>query len=155
MSQISLTGGHILEFDEADRTLVESYSWCAAKRTTAHKITWYAVAHVPGSGKHGKNILLHRLLTNAPRNKNVDHWDGNGLNNRRINLRICGQDQNVANSRPRPGREGLKGIRTLPSGRFRATAARVHLGVFDTSLQAAAAYNSFMQQKYGEFARLN
>lgn len=143
-----LTGGHILEFDDADADLVLSYSWCAAQRRN----TFYAVAHVPGSGRKGKNILLHKLLTGTTTEQHVDHRDGNGLNCRRYNLRRATRSQNQANQRTQAGREGLRGTEKLPGGRIRARIHNQILGIFDTVEEALLVRDAAMREKYGEFA---
>lgn len=75
------------EFDDEDAPIVTSYRWHLLKRRK--------VFYVRGT-VDGKMILLHRHLTKAPAGMTVDHIDGNPLNNRRVNLRVCTREENVA-----------------------------------------------------------
>ena len=71
-----------------------------------NKIKWYAhfersKIYVIGNIKNDKPIKLHRLIMDCPKNMQVDHIDGNGLNNLRNNLRICTNQQNAWNRKKR------------------------------------------------------
>lgn len=44
-----------------------------------------------------KKISMHRLIMNAPKGMEVDHLNGDGLDNRKINLRICSHSENTKN----------------------------------------------------------
>ena len=73
--------------DDNDYERVIKYKW---------HYNWfgYAVGKV-----NGKRILLHRFILNAPKDKVVDHINGNTLDNRRSNLRLCSVKENVRNCR--------------------------------------------------------
>jgi hypothetical protein len=85
----------------------------------------------------------------------VDHINGNGLDNRRCNLRICTPAQNGLNSRPRvDGKSRFKGV--FPHGdRWRAKVGGRHLGLFDDEVEAAKARDRLARKLHGKFARLN
>jgi hypothetical protein len=85
---IPLTQGKFAIVDAADYEWLSQYKWFVKKR----KNTSYAE-----SKKKGKTVKMHRLITGAPPHLFVDHIDHNGLNNRRSNLRLCTQQQNVYN----------------------------------------------------------
>lgn len=101
---------------------------------------------------------MHRLVMKAPKGTEIDHVNGNTLDNRKSNLRFCTHSQNSGNQpkhhkTPWP----YKGIRG-PRGkhkRWEAHCANVHLGFFPTAEEAALAYNEAAKKRWGTFARLN
>lgn len=145
--RISLTQGQTAVVDLVDWPAVSQYRWCADKR----KYTFYAKAD-------GGKTRLHKLL--AP-GKEIDHKDGDGLNNRRSNLRDVSGSQNQANRRVSSNNKtGFKGVRkNIRDGRFRARIKihgnRLSLGTYETPEQAAHAYDTAAKELHGEFARLN
>ena len=108
-----------------------------------------------------RTVYMHRQLVGARSGEQVDHRDGDGLNNRRANLRGCNQSQNFANRVVLPVKVSpYRGVYPARNGRgWRAQAkARghtVHLGTFTTPEAAARAYDCFAVQTWGEFARPN
>lgn len=98
---------------------------------------------------------MHRML--MPGVPRVDHWDHDGLNNQRYNLRPASHAQNIANSRKRVNnRSPFKGVRfRVDKESWQARLGQQHLGYFVTAKEAAAAYDRAAIQKYGEFATLN
>jgi hypothetical protein len=105
-----------------------------------------------------RNVLLHRFLTAASSGECVDHANGDKLDNRRKNLRLCDYRENNRNSRPK-GASGFKGVNQTKWGkweaRIRTDKERLHLGYFDTAEQAATAYDAAAIIHHGTFARLN
>ena len=104
------------------------------------------------------NELLHRTLARAQKGCVVDHIDGDKLNNRLSNLRICTHSENMRNRKMSFSNiSGLKGVEPTKSGTFRAT-IRVNkvihrLGTFATAEAAHAAYCEASARLHGEFAR--
>jgi hypothetical protein len=146
--RIVLSEGYCTELDYADVRFLEGRKWSALKASGGHI---YAIGNKRGE----KPILLHRLLTNAPKGMVVDHRDGKGLNNRRANLRVCTQSQNLAN-RPRchDGSTRFKGVHKAHGG-FRAAimvAGLTHrLGLCTTAEEAANAYAKAAIRLRGDF----
>lgn len=102
---------------------------------------------------------LHRVLT-GEEGEHVDHVNGDGLDNRRKNLRPATRSQNGANRRrPSNNTTGYKGVILRSSGRWQAQivvgGGKLSLGQFDTREDAARAYNVAALAAWGEFAQLN
>ena len=101
---------------------------------------------------------MHREILNSPRGSQVDHINGNGLDNRRQNLRICSFKQNHLNSRPKNGGR-FKGVFITPAGNWTAkigfNGRLIHLGTFNKIEIAALEYDKAAKILFGEFARLN
>lgn len=103
---------------------------------------------------------MHRLILNAPDHVRVDHRNGDGLDNRRDNLRYATTSQNCGNQRVgRNNTSGYKGVTPRPSGKWRARIMYQrqcqHLGEYETKEDAARAYNEAALRLFGPFARLN
>lgn len=106
--------------------------------------------------------MLHRVIMNAPAGMEVDHIDGDGLNCRRYNLRICTRSQNRMNQRVRitPKLSIYKGVtfdksRDKWCARIKYFGVTRNLGRFEHETDAAIAYNVAASKTFGEFARLN
>lgn len=148
---VPLTRGLEAILDAADAGLVVRGSWAAL-------VTPHGHAYAQRSGSAGApTVLMHRLILAAQPGQIVDHIDGDGLNNRRSNLRLCTHRQNMCNQVvSRRNRLGIKGV-SLDRGRYKAkitTAERtIHLGSYDTPEEAKAAYMGAAKALFGEFAR--
>jgi hypothetical protein len=105
-----------------------------------------------------KHKYLCRVLMDCPAHLEVDHIDGNTLNNSRSNLRIVTSQQNKANTILRKGSIGHKGV--IRHGRgYKATIThnykQIYLGIFDTHEEAVTAYKLKADELRGEFALHN
>jgi hypothetical protein len=151
MALLCLTQGFSALIDGEDVSLVSGYRWHAY--VTARGTVYVKRSEGPRAAR--RTIYLHRQLLGFPDGV-VDHANGDGLDNRRANLRVCSQGQNLANTGPRPtNRTGFKGVFPEKGGRFRASAAGRYIGCFDTAVDAALAHDERVSSIYGEFARLN
>ncbi len=149
MKQIPLPNGMIALVDDEDYERVSAHRW----RAKQGRKTWYV---------RSRRLLLHRLILeltgSTPR---VDHKDGNGLNNTRLNLRRATASQNQRNRGPTvANKSGYKGV-YRPTNRRRWTAGikdkdrTLYLGTFESPEDAARAYDAKARELYGEFARTN
>ena len=159
---IQLTRGFEATVDDEDAELVLSSrrKWfTACGRRKSDPQVYYALRHRDYPGQH---ILMHRLILDAPEDMEVDHIDGNGLNNRRSNLRLATKSQNAINRRVnRPNKSSrFRGVCwNRKSERWQASirtkGKSVYLGLFEREEDAAAAYDEFAAKEFGEFAVLN
>lgn len=144
--------------DQADASRVLAHRWYACVRASG---TAYAVGRVAG-----KTTMLHRFLLNASAGEILDHINGDGLDNRRANLRFCTKTENNRNRAVnRCSRSGLKGVqfsayrlatnRKPWVARIKTGGRVMKLGYFKTPAEAAAAYNAAAVRLFGSFARLN
>ena len=116
--------------------------------------------HVRVSGKSKEGFtFLHQLLLQT---RWIDHADGDTLNNRRSNLRLCTNQQNQFNQKPRSNTASkYKGVTVLwnkPNPYYASihlNGTKIHLGVFAVEKEAALAYNEAATEYFGDFARIN
>jgi len=122
----------------------------------------YAVGELKIGHKKTKKVYMHRLIMRAPKGKLVDHGNGDGLDNRRANLRLATRSQNMMNRSKTKKKTSSRYIGVcFDKGckRWRA-AIRVrhkqrHLGSFKSEIAAACAYDNAARKYHKEFARLN
>lgn len=104
---------------------------------------------------------MHRVITNCPKNKQIDHKNHNGLDNRLCNLRICSQSENLRNGRSRKNSSSrFKGVSQYkPENRWQTyiweNGKNQYLGHFDNEIDAAIAYDVVAKELFGEFANCN
>ena len=154
MKKIPLTQGKFALIDNRDYWLVRQFKWCAHK---ARRV-WYASTNIRMCGVR-KVVKMHRLLAGFPP-FDIDHKNGDGLDNQRRNLRPATRSQNQANCGPRQhNTSGYKGV--CWDNRQKKWLARVqfcgkerYLGRFANLKNAAAAYKKATTQLNGEFARI-
>lgn len=151
MAELRLPSGHIAIIDDVDLPLTHGYRWHADKR----KNTIYVRGRKIGFYRSG--VYLHKVLTGAD---NTDHKDGNGLNNRRSNLRVCTQQQNCLNAGKKRRGKRFKGVyfredRQKWWAQLYVGGRSFFGGHHDTEESAALAYNNLAREHHGDFARLN
>lgn len=153
--EVPLTKGYVAIVDDADYNEITRWKWSYSGG--------YAVRKVQ-TERGTKSLGMHQQLMGTPAGMVTDHINGDKLDNRRSNLRVCTYGQNTAN-RPadRDNKHSpYKGV-TLRKGRkanpwsawITSGGRRQYLGVFPTAKQAARAYNAAAIEIHGEFAWLN
>lgn len=150
MPEIKLTRGLVAIVDDEDFSRLNKMKWCANKTGNA----FYAVRR---DGK--KMTLMHRIIANAIQSQKIDHANGNTLDNRRSNLRVCTQQQNARNSKQRKDNHcGYKGVGKSHNkwkAGIRVNGKSIYLGTFENPRDAAIAYDTAARKHFGEFAKTN
>lgn len=140
--------------DVEDFDLAAGSRWYLAKGSNSK--THYVGTN---TGKQHQSTLMHRRILSAEKGQSVDHINGNGLDNRRMNLRLCTHSENMKNL-PRNSKNitGHRGVSFhMATGRYIAQIwcdNRHHwLGRHDTIEEARAAYAEAAKRLHKEFAR--
>lgn len=139
----------IAVIDKKDYTLIKGYKW------------YISHDNYVKSDSTKDRPYLHRLIMGCPKNMHIDHIDFNPLNNKRSNLRICTNQQNVFHQHGvKNSSSKYKGISFYkPSKMWRArigeNSNQTHIGHFKTEIEAAIAYNEYAIKYHKEFCFLN
>lgn len=151
---ISLTQGKVTLVDDADYEWLNQWRWFYKES----RGLGYAVRT---DNRARKTVRMHRVITQAPDGFDVDHRDGNTLNNQRSNLRVCEHQNNTRNqAKKRHGSSQYKGVHWCKRdkawiARVAVNGKRVSLGYFKDEHAAPHAYDTGARLHYGEFARVN
>lgn len=158
MREIPLSKGWTAWVDEEDYENLARYTWCALEIRGGKK--FYAVRNSSLRSGPRKTLLMHREILQASSPLQVDHVDGNGLNNQRSNLRLATSAENAHNQASRGGTSSFKGVtRHKKAGSWQAqikvSGKHQYLGLFKSEIDAARAYDRAAIELHGKFARLN
>lgn len=149
-------GQHVVYYDQEDQCIINKH-----RKWHINKIgnVLYVGANVYLGNRKAVFTMLHRMI--MPESKRVDHIDGNGLNNKRSNLRAVTHKQNIRNTRtPKNNKSGYKGVSkdnwtNLWRVWIEVDGKRISGGRFESKNEAALIYNKMAIKYFGEFARLN
>ena len=146
---IDLTQDKQVTVDDELHEELSKHSWCYTNG--------YAARRLPGSGRQGKHLYMHRIICPAPDDKLVIHKDGDKLNNCRDNLDIRERKHRSQAVATRAA-SGFKGV-TLHHGKYVAQISidkkNRHLGRFADKITAAQEYDKHARAIYGDCAHLN
>jgi hypothetical protein len=156
MREILLANGRgVARVDDKHYARLSCYAWYLI-------VNGYAVCSV-GSGPTKRQIMMHRLVLGLDDDdpRDVDHDDGDKLNNQEYNLRPATRSQNIANIGRRPnGSSQYKGVSWRESrqtwrARIKVGYQELSLGHFKVERDAALAYDAAAVLHFGEFALTN
>lgn len=150
MKTISLTKGKFAIVDDEDYEHLMQWKWYYASIGYAVRLA------LP----RGSRILMHRVILTPPIGMVSDHINGDRLDNRRCNLRVCTYSQNMMNKKKSWGNSRYKGVSWSKKyqkweGHIMVEGKKKFLGYFDTEEVGALAYNEASMKLHGEFGCLN
>lgn len=150
--EIVLSNGMVALVDADDYEEVSRYKW----NPTLSMRHVYA-RRSKRIGKRVTTVIMHREILKAPKDMVVDHINGNTLDNRKANLRICTNRENLGNRKlNKNNTSGYRGVtKVARDGKWRASVACRVIGDYVTAEAAAKAYDRHALKEYGKFAKLN
>ena len=152
--EIELSQGYKAKVDSEDYERVSQHKWYAQVSRGRDAYAKRNVRIDTGRTSQG----LSRFVMDAPKGMVVDHINGDTLDNRKENLRVCTNQENTRNRYRSWGKTGYKGVSLCHCGyrvRIKKGDKIVHIGVYPTPEEAALSYNRAAVEEYGEYARLN
>ena len=160
-----MTKGKIIQLTQGKYALVDTsdYEMLSKRKWHLFKADWgglYATAHHTKPNGKVTQIRMHRLIMNAKPEQIIDHINGDGLDNRKSNLRFCTQSQNRANTKRVGGLSKFRGVYYNKTSKKWASQISLNnkkkwIGYFNTEVEAARAYDKMAKKLFGEFARVN
>lgn len=153
MKYIQLTQGYQATVSDEDYEWLNQWKWCIKK---TKRNTFYAKR----GDKDGKTIMMHRAILGVTNSKiQIDHNDGNGLNNQRSNLRESNHSQNQANrSKKKESSSKYLGVNKHKRYGWVVSCQKDKKQYKKWALyevEAAVMYNQIAKQLHGEYAKLN
>ena len=158
MKKIPLTQGKFALVDDEDYEWLMQWKWC---------VYWDGYTWRPIRGVHRrresptlKRFSMHREIMKHHGYKldgmQVDHINHDGLDNRKVNLRVCTKEQNARNARKITNASSkYKGVSWKPPISKWEVRVRKYIGVYSSEIEAAKAYDKKAKELYGAFANLN
>lgn len=160
MKQIKLTQGQFALVDDEDYDFINSFKWYAHKAKRKYRDVYYAWRNSTNE-KGRTTVQMHSIIIGeVPTGMDIDHVDGNGLNNQRINLRFATRSQNGGNQLSWGKTSKFKGVcfhkrDKIYVAQIRKDNKHMHIGYFENEIDAAKAYDKRALELNGEFARIN
>lgn len=143
---VPMTNGGYAIVDPSDFDAVMAYNWVRNKDN-------YAYARVNGNKF---KTAMHRFIIDAKKGEMVDHVNGKGLDNRRVNLRLCNKSQNATNTSYSRGKSKYRGVQWSNTHnkwivQIRANGKRKYIGIYEDEIIAAEDYQEATKKYHGRF----
>lgn len=155
MKAVILTRGRIATVDDKDFDRVNQFKWHAVKQGR----TYYGARTVQLPNGQQENCFLHNFILGV---KGVDHCNGDGLENRRQNLRPATQMQNLQGHRRKVSgaTSRYRGVSWFTrdekwAAQIKVNRRAINLGRFAVEEDAARAYDKAAREHFGGFASPN
>lgn len=149
MKRIVLTQGKCALVDDEDFEYLMQWKW------------FYSDGYA-GRWENKKRVAMHRVLMKVKDGELVDHRNGDSLDNRKENLRVCNKQENARNcGKKAKASSQFKGVswsKTRNKWVVRiciGESKMVHIGHFNSEIHAAMAWDLWARDIYGDFARTN
>lgn len=157
---LPLTRGVVALVDDDVHKELSAFFWQARPSPRKTTSTFYGqtIADTPDGKK--TTVRLHQAIMGRKEGYVIDHINGDGLDNRRENLRFATISQNCANKYSNPS-SGFRGVYEIKRRKnpWRASIYKdmkiIDLGTYPTREDAARAYDKAAKELHGDFARLN
>lgn len=159
--EITLPKGNKVIVDKEDFERVSQFSWAISSKVDGKG---YAIRGIYNpETKKISSIRMHRFILSAPKGMEVDHINGNRLDNRKENLRLCYNKENNRNKgKNRNNTSGFKGVverKTASGVKWLAQISKdrktFSLGLFSSKVEAAETHDKAAEKLFGEFAKTN
>lgn len=142
--------GDEIIIDAEDYPLLSCFTWVSSNYGCPYTFSFVE-----------KCLPISRLILDPPKGFVVDHINGNILDNRKENLRVCTHTQNMWNRKTHKNNKlGVKGVYYCPHrckyvAQIKVNKKKINLGRFNLLEDAAQAYRDAALLYHGEFARIN
>lgn len=161
MKEILSSSGFVIKVDDDDYEHLMQYKWSISK--PGHRRTTYAMANLRDSDGSYYPERMHRLIMKAGKSTGVivDHINGDGLDNRKENLRIVTSSQNATNvEMTRGNTSGYKGVSYRKErNKWKTEIRKDYKTVFSSMSSclhlAGLKYNQEAMRIHGEYVWLN
>ena len=156
MKEIMLSHNLSALVDDEDYEGLSKFKWHLGTKRCGNQ---YAIRRIYVNGKKS-TTTMHQDILKTPKGMCTDHINGNGLDIRKCNIRICSPRENCMNRKPQGGTSKYKGVSLHSKGgkwkcRIKTKGKIYNLGHYDSEKEAARKYNEVASMMFGQFARLN